>query len=77
MRPIRTVAEVGLEFAVFTRDPFEFQRIAGEAGRLRQLGMSFRAIGLVLGLDGKTVRKALARSVAAESRAVRRTTRTT
>jgi hypothetical protein len=53
------VGEVELEFAVFTREPFGFQRIAGEAGRLRELGMSLRAIGMALGVDQKTVRKAL------------------
>lgn len=35
---IRTVAEVALEFAVFTREPFGFQRIAVEASRLLLLG---------------------------------------
>jgi hypothetical protein len=59
LQPIRTVAEVELEFAVFTREPFGFQRIAEEAGRLRRLGMSFRAIGASLSVDEKTVRKAL------------------
>jgi hypothetical protein len=53
------VAEVEVEFAVFTREAFEFQRIAGEAGRMRGLGMSLRAIGAALGVDEKTVRKAL------------------
>ena len=53
------MVEVELEFAVFTRAAFEFQRIAGEAGRMRRLGMSLRAIGAALGVDEKTVRKAL------------------
>jgi hypothetical protein len=51
--------EVELEFAVFTREAFGFRRIAGEAGRLRRLGMSLRAIGSALEVDEKTVRKAL------------------
>jgi len=55
------VAGVELEFAVFTREPFGFQRIAGEAGRLRRLGMTLRAIGAALGVDEKTVRNALRR----------------
>jgi hypothetical protein len=50
---------VELEFAVFTREPFGFQRIAGEAARLRRLGISLRAIGAALSVDEKTVRKAL------------------
>jgi lambda repressor-like predicted transcriptional regulator len=53
--------ELELEFAVFTREAFEFQRIAVEAGRLRGLGMSLRAIGAALGVDEKTVRNALSR----------------
>jgi hypothetical protein len=53
------VAEVEVEFAVFTREPFGFQRIAGEAGRMRRLGMTLRAIGAALGVDEKTVRKTL------------------
>jgi hypothetical protein len=59
LRPIRTVGEIELEFAVFTREAFGLQRIAGEAGRLRRLGMSLRAIGSALEVDEKTVRKAL------------------
>jgi hypothetical protein len=50
---------VELEFAVLTREPFGFHRIAREAGRLRGLGMSLRAIGAALHVDEKTVRKAL------------------
>jgi len=48
-----------VEFAVFTHEPFGFQRIAGEAGRPRRLGMSLRAIGSAIEVDEKTVRKAL------------------
>jgi hypothetical protein len=60
------VAEVELEFAVFTREAFGFRRIAGEAGRLRRLGMSLRAIGSALEVDEKTVRKALRYALHAE-----------
>jgi len=45
LRPIRTEAEIPLEFAVFTQDAFQWQRIEAEASRLRRLGKSFRAIG--------------------------------
>lgn len=61
LQPIRTVAEIELEFIVFTQEPFGFQRIADEAETMRRLGMSLRAIGAALGVDEKTVRKALAR----------------
>lgn len=60
LRPIRTVSEVELAFVVFTSEPFRFQRIAAEAHAMRMLGMSLRAIGAGLGVDEKTVRKALA-----------------
>lgn len=46
---------------VFTQEAFQWQRIAGEAATMRRLGMSFRAIGAALGVDDKTVRKALGR----------------
>lgn len=46
---------------MFTHEPFQWQRIAGEAATMRRLGMSFRAIGAALGVDEKQVRKALAR----------------
>ena len=59
LRPIRTVAVVELEFAVLTGDPFPHQRIESEVQTMRKLGMSLRAIGRSLGVDGKTVRKAL------------------
>jgi hypothetical protein len=59
LRPIRTVAEIQLEFAVFTKEPFQFQRIVGEAQMMRRLGMSLRAVGAALGVDEKTVRNAL------------------
>jgi hypothetical protein len=39
---------------------FQHYRVADEARSLRRLGMSLRAIGGVLGVDEKVVRKALA-----------------
>jgi len=53
------VAAVELEFVIFTQDAFEFQRIGPAARVMRRLGMSLRAIGAALGVDEKTVRKAL------------------
>lgn len=57
MQPIRTAAEVAVDFAVFTHDPFAYQLIAPEARRMRKLGMTLQAIGDALGVDEKTVRK--------------------
>jgi hypothetical protein len=59
LQPIRTISEIELEFVIFTAEPFAFQSIGGEARRMRRLGMSLRAIGAALGVDEKTVRKAL------------------
>ena len=61
LQPIRTVSKVDFEFLVFTREPFQYQQVAPEASKLRRLGMTFRAIGKALGIDEKTVRKALRR----------------
>ena len=60
------MAEVELQFVVFTHEPFGFHRIAEEAGRLRRLGMSLRAIAPALEVDEKTVRKALRNALHAE-----------
>ncbi len=46
---------------MFTQESFQWQRIEAEASQMRRLGMSFRSIGAALGVDEKTVRKALAR----------------
>ena len=62
MRPIRTAAEVRLEFPVFTREPFIYQRIGAEVRRMRRLGMTLQAIGGELGVDEKTVRNVLERA---------------
>lgn len=62
MRPIRTAAEVPLEFAVFTHEPFIYQRIGAEVRRMRRLGMTLQAIGGELGVDEKTVRNVLERA---------------
>ena len=60
LQPIRTAAEVPLAFAVFSSDAFRYQEIAAEARRMRRLGLRLRAIGRALGVDDKTVAKALA-----------------
>jgi hypothetical protein len=59
LQPIRTAGESEVEFALLTREPFHFQRIARDAVRMRRLGLSLRAIGSALEVDDKTVRKAL------------------
>ncbi len=48
-----------MEFAVFTHEPFIYQRIGAEARQMRTLGMTLHAIGNALGVDEKTVRKVL------------------
>lgn len=48
-----------LEFAVFTHEPFTYQRIGREVRRVRSLGMTLQAIGKAFGVDEKTVRNIL------------------
>jgi hypothetical protein len=60
LQPIRTTSRLDLDFAVFTQDAFRFQAIQAEANTMRRLGMTLREIGAALGVDEKTVRKALA-----------------
>lgn len=50
-----------MEFVVFTREPFQLQRVRPEAERMRRLGMTYRAIGAALGVDEKVVRGAMRR----------------
>jgi predicted transcriptional regulator len=50
---------VPVEFAVFTHEPFLYQRIGAEVRRMRRLGMTLHAIGRALGVDEKTVRNVL------------------
>ena len=42
-----------------TREPPVYQRIAAKAAHLRELGMTYPEIGLKLGVDRWTVRKAV------------------
>jgi hypothetical protein len=57
---IRTASEVALSFPLTEAEPPTYQRIAREAERLRALGLSLNRIAEHLGVDGKTVGKALA-----------------
>jgi len=59
MQPIRTVSEIEFEFHVFTQEAFVFQDIASRAKQLHRLGMNFHQIGKALGVDEKTVKKAV------------------
>ncbi len=59
LQPVRTVAEVEVAFVVFVAETTRGEEITAEAGRMRRLGMSLRAIGKALGVDEKTVRRAV------------------
>jgi predicted transcriptional regulator len=50
---------VTFDVAVFTHAPFAYERIAGEARRMRKLGMTLQAIGRALGVHEKTVRNTI------------------
>ena len=57
---IRTAAEVPLEAALLETEAKPlYQRVAGKALQLRELGLSLSAIGRRLGADDKTVAKAI------------------
>jgi DNA-binding NarL/FixJ family response regulator len=57
---IRTVSEIAFEVTlVEASPPLTYQRIAEKAIHLNQLGLSNEAIARHLGVDGKTVAKAV------------------
>jgi hypothetical protein len=56
---IRTAFEVSLEFPLTEAEAPLYQRLAPEIVRLRRLGLSRHRIGKELGIDDKTVEKAL------------------
>ena len=56
---IRTASEVALSFSLIEAEAPTYQRIAREAERLRALGLSLNRIAEHLGVDDKTVAKAL------------------
>jgi hypothetical protein len=56
----RTAGQVPFEVAILdTEEPPLFRRIAPEASHLRQLGLSCAAVARHLGVDDKTVAKAM------------------
>lgn len=59
MQRIRTLAEIELEFPVFTETSFKYQKLSQRAKKLRQLGMSYRKIGMLLKVDYKVIKKAI------------------
>ena len=59
MSPIRTLSEIPFEFQVFNSEPFLFQKISEKAKKMRKLRMPYYKIAKVLGVDDKTVRRAV------------------
>jgi hypothetical protein len=58
---IRTVAQIQVWAALFETAPLPvYQQIAPKAKHLRELGMSHKAIARALGVNDKTVTKAIA-----------------
>jgi len=53
------VSGVALSFSLTEAEAPLYQRLAHEVARLRRLGLSRRRIGMELGIDDKTVEKAL------------------
>jgi DNA-binding NarL/FixJ family response regulator len=60
LQRVRTAAEIPLEVDLAAETVPVFQRIASKAAELRAQGLSDRAIGRELGVDPKTVAKAVA-----------------
>ena len=59
-QPIRTAGQIALTFSLLEARPaFAYQRIAVEATRLQNLGMSAVTIAKSLGVTDKTVVKAI------------------
>jgi hypothetical protein len=59
-QPIRTAGQIPVQFSLLeAQAPFAYQRIAAEATRLRQLGMSALGIAKALGVTDKTVLKGI------------------
>ncbi|MBI2608308.1 MAG: hypothetical protein HYW47_01775 [Deltaproteobacteria bacterium] len=59
MPPIRTISEIDLDFPIFTEELFLYQKISPKAKQLFKLGMNYYQIGKALGVDEKTVKKAI------------------
>ncbi len=59
MQRIRTLAEIALETHILVTDDFLYQNIMEKVVKLKVLGMSFRQISQALGVDDKTVKKAI------------------
>ncbi len=59
LRPIRTAAEITAKIVIKPEIQIPvYQKLAVKVKQLRLLGMSFKAIGEHLGIDGKTAIKA-------------------
>ena len=59
MQPIRTLAEIPVEFSVITQEPFLYQQISQKAQKRYRLGMNFHQVGKALKVDEKTAKKAI------------------
>ena len=61
-QPIRTAAELQAHIKILSvKHPYLYQKLAKKATQLRLLGMSYTKIGKTLGIDHKTVAKAIRR----------------
>ena len=61
MQPIRTYAEMPLEFDIPLDEPHTYQQLRDEAFKLFAQGLSFVKIAKLLGVTDKTVKKAIAK----------------
>jgi len=61
MQRNRTIAEVPISVVIPIEQSFKYQQIECDVRMSRSQGMSFREIGRMLGIDGKTIAKAFRR----------------
>ena len=61
VQPIRTYAEMLIEFKTPLPEPFTYQELKNEAVLLSKQGLSYARIAKMLGVTDKTAKKAIVR----------------
>ena len=62
-QPIRTISEMTVRIKILpARQPYLYQQLVKKATELYLLGLSYIKIGKILGIDPKTVKKAVSQN---------------